>query len=287
MIIIVGLIVVVLSVLGGFTMAGGHIGALFHPSELVTIGGSALGALIMMSPGKVLKDLMSGVIQALKGSQYNKKTYEELFKALFELFTIARRDGLLALDSHINTPHESTVFSKYPTLHSNHHNLDFLCGAFGLIIDGSLDPKKIHHFLDTELKALKEDHHGPIGVLMKTADGLPGFGIVAAVLGIVITMGAISGPVDEIGHKVGAALVGTFLGILLSYGVFAPLAVKMEFLGELEMGYFRTIATIIEGFTDNLPPKSALELGRRGLNGEVKITVEELNGIFAEVSGKG
>ncbi len=287
MIIIVGLIVVFLSVLGGFTMAGGHIGALIHPSELVTIGGSAMGALIMMSPGKVLKDLMKGVIQALKGSQYNKKTYEELFKALFELFTIARRDGLLALDSHINTPHESTVFQKYPTLHSNHHNLDFLCGAFGLIIDGSLDPKKIHQFLDTELKALKEDHHGPIGVLMKTADGLPGFGIVAAVLGIVITMGAISGPVDEIGHKVGAALVGTFLGILLSYGVFAPLAVKMEFLGELELGYFRTIATIIEGFTDNLPPKSALELGRRGLNGEVKITTEELNAIFAEVSGKG
>jgi chemotaxis protein MotA len=276
MLVIVGTIVVMACVLGGFTLAGGHIGALIHPSELLTIGGAAMGALILMSPKKVLKDLIKGMIQALKGSPFNKKAYEELFKALYELFLTARRYGMLALEPHLNKPHESTIFNKYPLVSKNHHVTEFICGALVPIMDGAVRPEQLPTLLDAQLKAMEEEHHAPVSVLSKTADALPGFGIVAAVLGIVITMGAIDGPVEEIGHKVGAALVGTFLGILLSYGFFAPLTVNMEFLGAAEMAYFRTISTAVQGFVNDLAPTVAIELARRGLSSEVRPEQEEL-----------
>ena len=144
------------------------------------------------------------------------------------------------------------------------------------VIDGSVRPQQLPALLETELKTLEDEHHAPLGVLSKTADALPGFGIVAAVLGIVITMGAIDGPVEEIGHKVGAALVGTFLGILLSYGFIAPLCVKMEFMGQAELSYFRAISKSLQEFANGLPPKVAIELARRSLSNDVRPTQQEL-----------
>lgn len=276
MLVIVGFIVVVAAVLGGFTMAGGHVGALIHPSEIVTIGGAALGAAICMSSKKMLTDLMKGILQAMKGSPFNKKTYEELFKLMYELFRTARRNGLLALEPHLANPHDSAIFHKYPLIAKNHHVTEFICGALMPVLEGSVKPERLPDMLNMEIKAIEEEHHGPLGVLMKTADGLPGFGIVAAVLGIVITMGHIDGPVEEIGHKVGAALVGTFLGILMSYGFLAPLATKLEFQGQEELAFFRTISTIVLGYVTELPPKVAIEQARRGLNSEVKPSREQL-----------
>jgi chemotaxis protein MotA len=276
MLVIVGFIVVVAAVLGGFTMAGGHVGALIHPSEIVTIGGAALGAAICMSSKKMLTDLMKGILQAMKGSPFNKKVYEELFKLMYELFRTARRNGLLALEPHLANPHDSAIFHKYPLIAKNHHVTEFICGALMPVLEGSVKPERLPDMLNMEIKAIEEEHHGPLGVLMKTADGLPGFGIVAAVLGIVITMGHIDGPVEEIGHKVGAALVGTFLGILLSYGFLAPLATKLEFQGQEEIAFFRTIATIVLGYVTELPPKVAIEQARRGLSSEVKPSREQL-----------
>jgi chemotaxis protein MotA len=276
MIVIVGCIVVIASVLGGFTIAGGHIHALIHPSELLTIGGAALGAMIIMSPGKVLKDLVRGLLQCLKGNPYNKKAYDQLFEGLYELFRLAKRDGLLVLESHLNEPHKSPVFQKYPTLIHNHHALDLICGTLLPVIDGSVRPPQLPSLLEAEFKALEEEHHAPLSVLSKTADALPGFGIVAAVLGIVITMGAIDGPVEEIGHKVGSALVGTFLGILLSYGFFGPLAVKMDFLGAAEMTYLRAVGKAVQEFANGLPPKIAIELARRSLSSDVRPSQQEL-----------
>jgi chemotaxis protein MotA len=270
MLVIVGFIMVIGCVLGGFSMAGGSVGALIHPSEIVTIGGASLGAMIVMSPKKVLIDLMKGVMQCFKGSPFGKKAYEEMFSAMYELARLARRDGMLALESHLNDPHHSTIFNKYPTVAKNHHTIQFICGALGPLMDGSVTAEQLPSLMNAELRALEEEHHGPIGVLSKTADALPGFGIVAAVLGIVVTMGAIDGPVEEIGHKVGAALVGTFLGILLSYGFFAPLVVKMEFIGAAEMAYFRTLSNIVQGFADQTPPKVAIEMARRGLSSDVR-----------------
>ena len=276
MLVIVGFIIVIAAVLGGFSMAGGHVGALIHPSEIVTIGGAALGAAICMSSKKMLIDLMKGILQALKGSPFTKKTYEELFKLMYELFRTARRNGLLALEPHLATPHDSAIFHKYPLIAKNHHVTEFICGALMPVLEGAVKPERLPELLETEIKAMEEEHHGPLGVLNKTADGLPGFGIVAAVLGIVITMSHIDGPVEEIGHSVGAALVGTFLGILLSYGFLAPLATRLEFLGHEEIAFFRTISTIVMGYVTELPPKVAIEAARRGLNSELKPSRDQL-----------
>lgn len=283
MLVIVGALVVIGAVLGGFTMAGGHIHSLIHPSELVTIGGAATGALIIMSPVKVLKDLMKGILATLKGSPYNKAAYEELLKAMYELLKLARYNGLLALEPHLANPHESSVFSKYPSLSKNHHALQFISSSLTLVVDGSVTPEQLPDLMETELRAMETEHHAPLNVLSKTADGLPGFGIVAAVLGIVITMGAIDGPVEEIGHKVGAALVGTFLGILLSYGFLAPLAVQMEFLGLAEMSYFRTIMAIVVGFTGKSAPKVVIEQARRGAPSECRPDATELEAALREL----
>ncbi len=283
MIVIVGCLVVLGAVVGGFLWAGGSVGALIHPSELLVIGGSALGALILMSPKKVLVDLLRGLLESLKGTPYTKQGYRDLFKLCYEILRLARNEGLLALEAHVSSPHESAIFEKYPRIARNHHVLEFLCGALAPVIERTVTPEKLPGLLETEIKVLEQEHHAPLGVLTKTADGLPGFGIVAAVLGIVITMAHIDGPASEIGHKVGAALVGTFLGILLSYGFFAPLAVRIEFLGDAEIAYFRTIATIVQGLVDSLSPKVALEQARRGVSSEVRLSRDELEELFKEV----
>jgi chemotaxis protein MotA len=283
MVVIIGFVVVLGGVLGGFTMAGGHVGALIHPSEFVTIGGAAFGAMVVMSPVKVLKDLARGVLNCLKGTPYNRQGYEELFKVWYQLMRVARTNGLMSLETHVTAPHESPVFEKYPRIANNHHVMEFICGAVSPIIEGTIKAENLPGLLHREIESIAEDHHAPMGVLAKTADGLPGFGIVAAVLGIVITMGAIDGPVEEIGEKVGAALVGTFLGILMSYGFLGPLVVRMEFLGDAELAYFRTIATIAQGLAEGGPPKVVLESARRGVKAEFRMTRPELDQLFSEV----
>lgn len=283
MIVIAGAFIVIACVIAGFVISGGHVHALIHPAELLTIGGATVGAMVMMSPKKVLIDLVKGIVAALKGSPYNKAMYRELFKMTYDLLRLARKDGLLALDSHVNNPHESPLIAKYPKIAKNHHAVEFLCGGLAPIVENTVTPEQLPGLLEAELKVIEEEHHAPMNVLQKAADALPGFGIVAAVLGIVITMGAISGPVEEVGHKVGAALVGTFLGILLSYGFFGPLASRMEFIGNDELAFFRTIAAMVIAFANDAPPKVAIEQARRGAGTEVRPDRAELNAIFAEV----
>ncbi len=282
MVVIVGCIVVVAAVLAGFSLSGGEIGALFHPTEILTIGGAALGALIIMSPVKVLKDLMRGLLATLKGSPYNRQAYCELFKAMYDFFRIARRDGLQALESHMSEPHESSIFKKYKLIGDNHHVSEFICGALSPVIEGSATPVQLKALLETEIHVIAEEHNAPLHALSKTADALPGFGIVAAVLGIVITMSAIDGPVEEIGEKVGAALVGTFLGILASYGFFGPLASRMESLGEAELAFFRTIASVVLAFINDVPPKIAIDQARRGVASDLRPSRAELDQLFKD-----
>jgi len=282
MFVIIGCIVVIGAILGGFTMAGGHVMALFHPSEIVTIGGASLGALIVMSPTKVMIDIVKGLLQSVKGSPYGKAAYVELFRLLYEMFKMGRRDGLLAWDSHLNEPHESAVFTKYPRIVNNHHATDFLTGALIAVTDGSATAEQIATQMEQEIKLVEEEHHGTILALTKTADALPGFGIVAAVLGIVITMEAVSGPVQEIGHKVGAALVGTFLGILLSYGFFGPLSGRLEYLGMYELAFYRTIENAILAFHGGGSPKAIISQLRRSVAPESRPTREDMDAIFAE-----
>ncbi len=278
----VGGIVVIVCVLVGFTMAGGKVGALIHPSELVTIGGASLGALILMSPKKVIADLIRSILQVVKGSPYTRPVYAELFKVLYGFARLARRDGLIALESHLEDPKESAIFQKGPRILHNHHAKDFLCNALAAIVDGKVEPAQLKAALEEELKVVEREHHAAVGVLAKTADALPGFGIVAAVLGIVVTMQSIGGPVEEIGHKVGAALVGTFLGILLSYGFFAPLAARMEMQGESEMTFFHTISSAVVAISQGESPKAVVLRARRCVGTECRPTLAELDQIFRE-----
>ena len=258
MAVIFGSIFVLASILAGFTMAGGKVGALIHVSEFITIGGASLGAMIIMSPAKVLKDLMRGLLQFLKGSPFGKPAYVELLGLFNTLAKMIRRDGLLSLDSHLGNPHESAVFQKYPRIGNNHHIMEFLVKALYFILEGNTDAAQLTAALDDEIKVMEREHHAAVAVLAKTSDAMPGFGIVAAVLGIVITMGAIDGPASEIGHKVGAALVGTFLGILISYGYLAPMAARLDYFGELESTFFRSVTCGVVAMSAGENPREVL-----------------------------
>lgn len=286
MLVIAGFIIVLASVIGGFMLAGGHPIHLFVLSEYIVIGGSALGAVITMSSKHVLIGLIKQALGTFKGNPYSKAAYEELFKALYELFMLGRRNGMIALEEHVMNPGTSNIFSKYPTFINNHHAVEFLCSGLKPIIDGKIKPDQLKMLLETELRTVEEESHSPIDVLTKTADAMPGFGIVAAVLGIILTMAAISGPPEVIGHKVAAALVGTFLGILISYGFLNPLAVNMNFVSQAEHAYNRCIANSVIGFANGMAPVMAVEVARRGLPTDVKPSAEELEAMLKSLNTK-
>jgi chemotaxis protein MotA len=280
MIIIIGCIIVLASVLGGFVMGGGYVGALLHLSEWIIIVGAALGALVIMSPKRVIVDLVKKCLSALKGAPYSRAAYEELFKVLYELFMLGRRNGMIALEEHVMSPQTSSIFTRYPSFLGNKHAVEFLCNGLRPIIDGKIKPDQLKLVLHMELESMEEEHHQPVDVLTKAADAMPGFGIVAAVMGIVITMGAITGPIEEIGHKVGTALVGTFLGIFLSYGFMNPLAVNLDFNNASGMAYIRCISSAIIGFVNGMAPIMAVEMARRAIGSDVKPTAEELENML-------
>jgi len=286
MIIFIGVFIVFASVIGGFVMGGGHPGSLLHVSELVVIGGAALGALVIMSPKKVLMDLVKMTLKAIKGAPYNRAAYEDLLKVLYELFLLGRRNGMIALEEHVMNPSGSSIFQKYPSFLNNTHAVAFLCSALRPIIDGKIKPDQLRTLLEAELETLEEEHHAPIGVLSKTADAMPGFGIVAAVLGIVITMASISGPIEEIGHKVAAALVGTFLGVFMSYGLLNPLAVNLEFVSSAEAAYLQCIAQAVVSFANGMAPIMAIEVARRGLASDVRPSAEELEAMVKALAAQ-
>ena len=283
MIIIIGAIVVCLCVFGGFVIGGGHLMVLIHPNELLIIGGGALGALLIMSPIKVLKEIVSGMSLCLKGAPHGRSAYEELLKVLYELFMLGRRSGMIALEEHVLEPQKSSIFKKYPDFVKKHHAVEFLCGSLRPIIDGKIKPDQLRLLLDAELDQLEVEHHAPVDVLTRTADAMPGFGIVAAVLGIIITMASISGPVEEIGIEVAAALVGTFLGILLAYGFLSPLAMNLQFIKAAELDYTKCIAACVTGFAGGMAPITAVELGRRGLSSDLRPSADEMETMLKSI----
>ena len=276
MIILLGALIVLGSVAGGFVMAGGNFGTLMHLSELVIIGGAALGAMIMMAPKKVLMDLGAQVLHVLKGTPYNRKAYDELFMTLYELFLLGRRNGLIALEEHLTNPANSAIFQRYPAVLGNKPAVEFLCGAMRPVIDGRVKPDQLRQLLTMDLERMENEAHAPINVLTRTADAMPGFGIVAAVLGIVITMASIAGPIESIGEKVAAALVGTFLGIFLGYGFMSPLAVNIEFNVVARLAYFHCISASVVSFSSGMAPGMAVEIARRGLSEDLRPGADEL-----------
>ena len=276
MLTVVGLLIVIAMVLGGFIMEGGAVGVLMQVSEFVIIGGAAVGILVSAAPGKVLSALFKGIIKALTGSGVGKKQYMELFHLMFETFTAMRKNGDMALEKDVDDPANSAIFSKYPGFLKNHEARNLLCDSLRLVISGSANPHELENLIDEELATFDEEAERPASLLVKVADALPGLGIVAAVLGIVITMQYLdAGPV-VIGHKVASALVGTFLGILISYGFLQPIATKMEMLHVEEKKYLECIKAGILAHLHGAAPIISVEHARRVCFGGERPTASEL-----------
>lgn len=276
MISIVGIVVVFGAVIGGFLMEKGQLAVLIQPAELVTIGGAALGTLIVANPVYVLKAIMGGLMGIIKGSPFTKQRYLETLKMMFDLFTKARKEGLVAIESDIEGADKSPIFSAHPKFLHDHHVKDFVCDTMRMAITGGVQPFDVDQMMELDMEV---HHHGtgvPISALSTVADALPGLGIVAAVLGIVITMGALGGPPEEIGHKVAAALVGTFLGILLCYGVLGPLASMMTKINDDEHAYYHILRVVMLSFIKGTSPILAVELARRAIPGHLRPSFQEV-----------
>ena len=263
MFIIIGLVIVFACVIGGFLMINGPLGVLIQPSEFIVIGGAVIGATIAANPLKFLKQVMARLPVALKGSPYNKTAYSEVLRMQYDIFVNAKKGGLLSIEEDVNSPMTSALFTKYPVFVANHHAVDYFCDAMRMLVNGACTPEELEIMLETEI----ETHHdeGAIvpSLLQRASDALPGLGIVAAVLGIVVTMQHLDGPPEELGHHVGAALVGTFLGLLLSYGFLAPIAANLENLSHDESKYFNCLKTGVVAFANGAAPSTAVEFARK------------------------
>ncbi len=286
MLVIVGFVIVLFSVLGGFIWEGGHMLVLYQPAEFLIIGGAMTGSIIVSLPIKTLQLMISQIKDTL-GSPPTKESFTMVLVMLYEIFQIARKDGLVALEAHIENPQESSVISKYPNFLENHHLVAFFADTMRLIQSGVVPAHDLEALIDTDLDIHHEDVGKPASSLAKVGDSLPGLGIVAAVLGVVITMGAIGGPVEEIGHKVGAALIGTFLGILLCYGFVQPLVNNMETVVSQKNQYYKVVKQALLGFHKGMAPSIAVELGRRSISTDFRPGFIELEDACRESRERG
>ncbi len=260
---LIGFGVVFGAVLGGFIEAGGPPAVLLQIAEFIIIGGAAIGSLIAGAPGKTLAALVRNLKKSVMSAGYTKAQYMELFHLLYEVFSVMRKSGEMALEKDVDDPGNSPIFSKYPGFLANQGALDLLCDSLRLVISGSANPDELSHLMDEELATHAEESHRPAALLAKTADALPGLGIVAAVLGVIIAMQSLDQGAAVVGQKVAAALVGTFLGVLLCYGLFQPLATKMELLAQDEAKYLECIKTGIMANLHGAAPIIAVEYARR------------------------
>jgi len=275
MFIFIGAIVVLGGVITGFVLEGGHIMALNQPMELLIIGGAALGALLISTPLPVIK----GIISQLKGSigkDLNKQDYLDLLVMMFEIFNVARKDGLIGLENHVEHPQESEILKRYPKFLKNNHAVAFFADTMRVIISGAVQPHDLEDLMEDDIEVLHEEEGRPSNALGTMADSLPGLGIVAAVLGVVITMAAIDGPPAEIGHKVAAALVGTFLGVLGCYGFVGPLSVSLRHRLNDSKQYLTCMKHALLAFHKGVAGVIAVEFARRSLYAEVRPEFIEL-----------
>jgi chemotaxis protein MotA len=272
---IIGIIVVIGCVVAGYLMEHGNLKVLIQPAELVTIGGAAIGTVLIANPLHILKQIAAGIAAVFSGSPFTKQAYLDSLKTLYELLNKARKDGLMALEGDVEEPDKSPILSKAPKVLKNHHARDFVCDSLRMAITG-VDAFDLDQMLDLDLEVHHHQAGLPTAALSSMADSLPGLGIVAAVLGVVITMGALGGPPEEIGKKVAAALVGTFLGILLCYGFVGPLAANMVKISDDEHAYLYVLRVLMVSFLKGSAPIMAVEVARRAVPGHVRPSFKEL-----------
>lgn len=272
---IIGIVVVLGSLVAGYTMHGGQLLVLWQISEFIIIGGAAIGAFIVANPMTIIQATIKKALGTLKGSPASKKSYLELLQMMYELFMFSKREGVIAIEPHIEKPKESSILSKYPTFLANHHAVDFFCDTMKIILSGGLPVHDLEELMDIDLETQHHQEAKPAEALNTMSDAFPGLGIVAAVLGVVITMGKIDQPPAIIGQSVGAALVGTFIGILLCYGVVGPLVKNMENISHDEHQYMMCIKASLLSFVKGAPPLVAVEFGRRAISLYFRPTYEE------------
>jgi chemotaxis protein MotA len=275
MFVIIGIVVVFGAVIAGYLMEKGNLRVLLQPAELIIIAGAAIGTVLIANPLHILKAIAGGIGGVFGGGKFGKDKYLETLKMMYELFTRARKEGLMALETDSDAPDKSPVFSKYPKFLKDHHALNFVCDTIRMASGGGVEPFDVDQMMELDMDVHHHETSVPIASLSTMADALPGLGIVAAVLGVVITMGALGGPPEEIGHKVAAALVGTFLGILLCYGLVGPIASNMSKAADEEHAYYHVLRVVIVSFMKGTPPTIAVEFARRAIPGHVRPSFQE------------
>ena len=276
MLVIIGYIIVCASVFGGFALAGGHLAALFQPLELLMIGGAALGAFLVGNNNKAIKATIAALPSLFKGSRYTKELYMELMSLLFEVLSKVRKEGLMSIESDIDSPQESPLFSKYPAVLADHHIVEFMTDYLRLMVSGNMDAFQIENLMDNEIETHHHEGAVPAHVIAKVGDGLPAFGIVAAVMGVVHTMESVGIPPAELGMLIAHALVGTFLGILLAYGFVGPLASLLEQKLEESSKMFQCVKVTLLASLNGYAPALAVEFGRKVLFSTERPTFNEL-----------
>src|SRR5215470_16174591 len=267
---IIGILVVFGAVVGGYLMEHGNLKVLIQPAELLIIGGAAGGTVLVANPLHVLKKIAAGLGGAFGGSKFTKQRYLESLKTMYDLLNKARREGLIALERDVEEPDKSPIFSKNPFFLKDHHVRDFVCDTMRMAVTGGIEPFDVDQMMEADMEVHHQGETLPITALSTMADSLPGLGIVAAVLGVVITMGALGGPPEEIGHNVAAALVGTFLGILLCYGLIGPLAANMAKVVDEEHAFYQVLRVAMISFVKGMSPVLAVEMARRSIPGQVR-----------------
>jgi len=285
MLVIIGYVVCLGCIFGVYVAHGGNITVILHalPFEIITIMGGAIGAFVVNNQGKVLKATLKILPTVMKGSKYTKARYMELMSLLYDILQKARKDGLMAIEKDVETPHESEIFKKYPQVGHDHHVVEFMTDYLRMMVSGNLNSHEIESLMDSEIETHHQEAHAPIAALARLAGALPAFGIVAAVLGVVNTMGSVGQPPSVLGGMIGSALVGTFLGILLAYGVVEPLAGLLEQKSEDAAKEFQCIKTTLLASMQGYNPATAIEFGRKVLFSTERPTFGELE---AHVKGK-
>jgi chemotaxis protein MotA len=273
---IIGILIAFGAVLCGFLMEKGSVAVLMQPSEFVIIGGAAIGTMLAANPMHVLKKIASGLTGILSGSKFSKSRYIDSLKMMFNLFNKARKEGLVGIEGDIEEPLKSPLFSRYPAFLKNHHIRDFVCDTMRMAITGGATPFDVDQMMELDMEVHHQGATTPASALTTVADALPGLGIVAAVLGVVVTMSSLGGPPEEIGHKVASALVGTFLGILLCYGMVGPLASNLTKLVDDENAYYHVLRIVMLSFIKGMSPILAVEMARRAIPEHVRPSFQEV-----------
>jgi chemotaxis protein MotA len=274
---IIGIVVVFGAVLAGFLMEHGHMSVLVQPAELLIIGGAGAGTLLIANPLRILKKIGAGALAVFTGkSPFGRDRYLATLRMMYELLQKARRGGMLTIENDVEQPGQSPIFQSLPAFLADHHARDFVCDTLRMVITGGVEAFDMDQMMDLDMEVQHHSTEEPVTALATMADSLPGLGIVAAVLGVVITMGALGGPAEEIGQHVAAALVGTFLGILMCYGLVGPVSQNMAKASVEEHAYLYVLRVLMLAFIRGQPPVVAVEMGRRAIPAHVRPSFSEV-----------